>query len=689
MRDTRSVFVIAPEVPWGALVTPSAATPGSGRVARSSRGSDATAGGSSSHHARPDFHTNTGTLLIFEALTVSLFHSAPIGKPAIMLFGRSGRLGRPWNRRRWTASGERNRLCDDASTEVLLQKNAGLKLTRENFQNILKALGSGKRSGLITEAFATLLRNSNFVLSERDYTVGIAACGRSKLWQHACWLLDTMPKAKVGANIFTYNAVLSACQKGSQWQKALNFFETMRRVKVKEDVMSHTAIIGACDKGSRWQQALRLFDEMQEAKVIPNVVSYSAAISAVERGGDWQQALMLFGAMKMAAISPDVISYGAMISACKKMGQWRQAFRCLEEMEVAKVTASAICFNAAISACERGMEWQQALLLLRGMEEVKVTGSVISYNATISACEKGGEWTQALWLLDAMQKNNATPDLISWNATISACEKGRVWQHALYLLDAMQESKISPDVISRSATISACEKGGQWQQALGLFEAMCAAKGSPDVISYSAAISASEKGAQWQMALNLFHRMWTLELVPDVISYSATISACEKDGQWEQALGLLPMLKKSLEFQHQMLDLHQHSEASACLTLRWWLSNTVAEHLKFNNRLDCVVVTANGKSQGADVQTATRDLLKKLKLDSRIFAKPSRIINIRTPLRPCSKQRSKEFQDDIRCALEEQRHGLNADQGQSAELLRVALQRRHACPRDHVARTKQ
>ncbi|CAE7893327.1 TNKS2 [Symbiodinium necroappetens] len=53
---------------------------------------------------------------------------------------------------------------------------------------------------------------------------------------------------------------------------------------------------------------------------------------------------------------------------------------------------------------------------------------------------------------------------------------------------------------------------------------------------------------------------------------------------------------------------------------------------------------------------------------------PSRLIDIRTPLRPCSRQRSKEFQDDVRVALEEQ----------SAELLRVALQRRHACPRDHA-----
>jgi len=59
---------------------------------------------------------------------------------------------------------------------------------------------------------------------------------------------------------------------------------------------------------------------------------------------------------------------------------------------------------------------------------------------------------------------------------------------------------------------------------------------------------------------------------------------------------------------------------------------------------------------------------------SKIFSTPSRIIDIRTPLRPCSKQRSKEFQDDVRTALEEQ----------SAELLRVALQRRHACPCDHA-----
>lgn len=53
---------------------------------------------------------------------------------------------------------------------------------------------------------------------------------------------------------------------------------------------------------------------------------------------------------------------------------------------------------------------------------------------------------------------------------------------------------------------------------------------------------------------------------------------------------------------------------------------------------------------------------------------PSKIVTISTPLRPCSRQRNKELQDDVQSAVEEQ----------SVPLLRVALQRRHACAGDHV-----
>lgn len=53
---------------------------------------------------------------------------------------------------------------------------------------------------------------------------------------------------------------------------------------------------------------------------------------------------------------------------------------------------------------------------------------------------------------------------------------------------------------------------------------------------------------------------------------------------------------------------------------------------------------------------------------------PSKIITISTPLRPCSRAKAKEMQDDIKAAVDEQ----------SVPMLRVALQRRHPCLADHA-----
>mmetsp|Transcript_27950 Transcript_27950/g.65185 ORF Transcript_27950/g.65185 Transcript_27950/m.65185 type:complete len:336 (-) Transcript_27950:250-1257(-) len=53
---------------------------------------------------------------------------------------------------------------------------------------------------------------------------------------------------------------------------------------------------------------------------------------------------------------------------------------------------------------------------------------------------------------------------------------------------------------------------------------------------------------------------------------------------------------------------------------------------------------------------------------------PSKIMTVSTPLRPCSWQKAKEMQDDIKTAIEEQ----------SVPLLRLALQHRHPCPGEHA-----
>lgn len=111
--------------------------------------------------------------------------------------------------RRWL----RKALEVDGTEELL-----GLKLTRTTFHGTLKKLQD--RPDLIVKTFG-LLMNRNFRLDQRDFTLGISACRRSKLWQDACWLLDVMPEANVVPNDFSYNATISAC---GDWSKPGSLF---------------------------------------------------------------------------------------------------------------------------------------------------------------------------------------------------------------------------------------------------------------------------------------------------------------------------------------------------------------------------------------------------------------------------------------------------------------------------------
>ena len=118
------------------------------------------------------------------------------------------------------------------------------------------------------------------------------------------------------------------------------------------------------------------------------------------------------------------------------------------------------------------------------------------------------------------------------------------------------------------------------------------------------------------------------KLLPGIVTYNALLD-CKEIGS-SQSLGghifqqgLLKILQGTSVFQDLKVDLHDHSEGAARLTLQWWLSTTVAKRLEVSERLECIVVTGYGKSRQAwdrtNVQAAALDLLKGLKLDAQIL----------------------------------------------------------------------
>ena len=337
------------------------------------------------------------------------------------------------------------------------------ELDRESVGWTMQELKDHKRHDLVALLASGMLKTSGAKVGRREITTGIGASARVKNWRLATHLFDSMPKAKVDANVISYNAIISACEKGGQWQRAVHLFDSMRNAKVKADV-----------------------------------ISYNATISAYEKGGQWQLAVQLFDSMSKAKVDADVISFSATISACEKGGQWQLAAHLLDCMHVVKVNADVIIYNATISACEKGLQWQLAVHLFDSMCKAKVDADVISFNATISACEKGGQWQLAVELFDNIHKTKLGADVISYNTTISACEKGGQWQLAVHLLDRMLKAKVDANVISYNATISASEKGGQWQLAVHLFDLMGKARVNATFSSYNAVLEAASSEAPGQ-----------------------------------------------------------------------------------------------------------------------------------------------------------------------------------------------
>ena len=408
-------------------------------------------------------------------------------------------------------------------SQASLEKLTGLTLERSNFTNILRRLAE-KWPELILDAFETvsIANKGSFQLREGDFTTGISHCGRSKLWQHACGLLDIMPRVHLRPSVIPFSATISACEKGGQWQQSLGLFEAMQTSRVHPDTISYNASISACEKAGEWQKALKLFVKMQEEGVSRDVYSFSATVSACEKGGQWQQALSLFEAMFVGKVCPNVVSYSAAISACEKSGRWQEALDLFERMPCANISPNVVSHSAVIGACEKGGQWQQALKLFEAMPRAKVSPNAISYSAAICACRQGSQWQQALSLFVAMPSARLSPNIISYNAAISACEKGGRWQQALNLFESMPLAQIEPDSATYNEILD-CTHIHAEQLAAQIFQ-----QGLPSLLGRAPSVSAQHIDLHGlsEGAARLMLRWWLSTLVAPRLTHGTNGTRC-------------------------------------------------------------------------------------------------------------------------------------------------------------------
>ena len=111
-------------------------------------------------------------------------------------------------------------------------------------------------------------------------------------------------------------------------------------------------------------------------------------------------------------------------------------------------------------------------------------------------------------------------------------------------------------------------------------------------------------------------------VLPNLVTYNALLqSAAVHSGEIGRQLFLqcnLPEVRTLRACGSSKIDLHDLSEGTALLALRYWLSNAVARDLESSDPLTCIIITGYGKSRKdwdtTDVRQAVLSFFQRLGL---------------------------------------------------------------------------
>eukprot|EP00913_Durusdinium_trenchii_P003835 g3552.t1 len=323
------------------------------------------------------------------------------------------------------------------------------------FWHLLNSLARGAQGGArVFQALEELRRKQDehfaVELDSGLYRLGISACGSSRLWQHACWLLKVMPRAQVRRDVATFSAAMTACGKGPG---ALSLYDAMPCRRLQASLISFNASMSSCEKASRWPEALSFVSQRCNDRLHPDLISLNAAISSAS-GYQWLGALHLLQGSQMSALRVDIISFTAAMWSCELSNQWRWALSTFDPWKDVEVDggrrgrpADAHGFSAAISAAKKTTTaWPLAFELFEQMAEDRLQVDIISSGMALALETRRDRQQKALQAFHVMDQESLRPNLVSFNAVISAC--GSQWHWSLRLLQLMSELRVLPDLLS-------------------------------------------------------------------------------------------------------------------------------------------------------------------------------------------------------------------------------------------------
>ncbi|CAE7450851.1 nth-1, partial [Symbiodinium necroappetens] len=253
----------------------------------------------------------------------------------------------------------------------------------------------------------------------------LSVYGNASRWTSVLQAVDTMCQVPwVSPDVITWSTAVDACGRSARWEAASYLMCSMRRLKLEANVVVWSALVKAYDQASCWDRALatavRMMHPGRQRRALPrpNAVALTSAASACAKGQAWQQALALLWTSQRWHLRPSLTAFNTALSACAASKQWRQALAGLGSLGPA---ADLVTRNVVLASLEFSRRWEHALALVVSMVQEDFWPDIFSFNSLLSTFEKAAQWERAVMLLLRMLDFVVVPDDISCNVIVASC----------------------------------------------------------------------------------------------------------------------------------------------------------------------------------------------------------------------------------------------------------------------------
>lgn len=235
-----------------------------------------------------------------------------------------------------------------------------------------------------------------------------------------------------------FTMLIAACRRSGRWKKAMEIFEAMsceriRQRGVRPNFYTYSSLISVCCNAEKPGKAVKVLKAMlaaaeEDEELLPDFEVYRTVICACGRGRRHQEVLFVFGAMREMGICGDRGSWLCAINSYIENRQWRVGMDRLHELHERVGALRAMDYLGVLAVCAdmENLEAAVEVFLSMQMMGTGVTGRVC--HEVVRAAVAVGNVEVSLGMLGEMMENDIDAGLDTLACVLVSLKKCGLWK---------------------------------------------------------------------------------------------------------------------------------------------------------------------------------------------------------------------------------------------------------------------